>query len=128
MSRPELTTTKTPTLVSLHRIPFTFSLIFIYFSMPLQDRTNEFLACVESIRTRSSLPTNPPGKQRLLDKQARADGKSEFTRMANAIGKDISGTTTKLGKLAQCEHPHPSFTSGSLTPMASCSGQTENAV
>ena len=96
--------------------------------MPLQDRTNEFLACVESIRTRSSLPTNPPGKQRLLDKQARADGKSEFTRMANAIGKDISGTTTKLGKLAQCEHPRPSFTFGSLTPMASCSGQTENAV
>jgi syntaxin 5 len=73
--------------------------------MPLQDRTNEFLACVESIRTRSSLPLKPPGTQRLLDKQARADGKSEFTRMANAIGKDISGTTIKLGKLAQCEHP-----------------------
>jgi len=69
--------------------------------MPLQDRTNEFLACVESIRTRSSLPAKPPGTQRLLDKQAHADGKSEFTRMANAIGKDIGGTTIKLGKLAQ---------------------------
>jgi len=69
--------------------------------MPLQDRTNEFLACVESIRSRSSLPPKNPGKQRLLDKQARADSKSDFTRMASTIGKDISSTTVKLGKLAQ---------------------------
>ncbi|KAI0003784.1 t-SNARE [Russula compacta] len=69
--------------------------------MPLQDRTNEFLACVESIRSRSSLPEKNLGKERLLDKQARADGKSEFTRMASVIGKYISSTTVKLGKLAQ---------------------------
>jgi syntaxin 5 len=73
----------------------------------LQDRTNEFLACVESIRTRSSLPAKHPGKQRLLERQARDDSKSEFTRMASAIAKDISSTTVKLGKLAQRGHPHP---------------------
>ncbi|KII94155.1 hypothetical protein PLICRDRAFT_50139 [Plicaturopsis crispa FD-325 SS-3] len=72
--------------------------------MPVQDRTNEFRACVESIRTRSSLP--PRGgesKQRLLQQQpgGRAGGKSEFSRMASTIGKDISSTTLKLGKLAQ---------------------------
>jgi syntaxin 5 len=70
--------------------------------MPLQDRTNEFLACVESIRSRSSLPAKVPSKQR------RFDDKSEFTRMASMIGKDISATTVKLGKLAQCGHVYPS--------------------
>jgi len=65
--------------------------------MPLQDRTNEFLSCVESIRSRSSVPAKVPSKQR-------RDNKSEFTRMASVIGKDISATTVKLGKLAQREH------------------------
>jgi syntaxin 5 len=74
--------------------------------MPVQDRTNEFLACVDSIRNRSSLPQRNPDKQRFLDKQARADSKSEFTRMASTIGKDISNTTVKLGKLAQCAHEY----------------------
>ncbi|KAI0652097.1 t-SNARE [Trametes meyenii] len=69
--------------------------------MPVQDRTNEFQACVESIRSRSSFPSRgAEQKQRLL--QAKAGGsKSDFTRMASAIGKDISSTTIKLGKLAQ---------------------------
>ena len=65
--------------------------------MPLQDRTNEFLSCVESIRGRSSLPAKVPSKQR-------RDNKSDFTRMASVIGKDISTTTVKLSKLAQREH------------------------
>jgi len=65
--------------------------------MPLQDRTNEFLACVESIRSRSSAPTKVPSKQR-------RDNKSEFTRIASVIGKDISAATVKLGKLAQREY------------------------
>ena len=70
--------------------------------MPVQDRTNEFRACVESIRNRSSLPAKSEARQRLLQTQGK-DGntKSEFTRMATAIGKDISSTTIKLGKLAQ---------------------------
>ena len=72
--------------------------------MPLQDRTNEFLSCVESIRNRSSLPANAPSKQRRFDDKARADSKSEFTRTASVIGKEITATTVKLGKLAQCEH------------------------
>ncbi|KAI0778432.1 t-SNARE [Trametes elegans] len=69
--------------------------------MPVQDRTNEFRACVESIRSRSSFPNRgAEQKQRLL--QTKGEGsKSEFTRMASAIGKDISSTTIKLGKLAQ---------------------------
>ncbi|KAK7694974.1 hypothetical protein QCA50_002162 [Cerrena zonata] len=71
--------------------------------MPVQDRTNEFRACVESIRNRSSLPSRgAEQKQRLLQTQGRAEGsKSEFTRMANAIGKDISSTNLKLNKLGQ---------------------------
>ncbi|KAK0208857.1 t-SNARE [Desarmillaria ectypa] len=71
--------------------------------MPIQDRTNEFRSCVESIRSRSSLPSRGgEAKQRLLQDGSRAHGsKSEFSRMASTIGKDISSTTIKLGKLAQ---------------------------
>lgn len=74
--------------------------------MPIQDRTNEFRACVESIRNRSAAP---PGKiteqrQRLLQQHGKENAaKSEFTRMASAIGKEISATTLKLNKLAQRE-------------------------
>ncbi|KAI0639655.1 t-SNARE [Trametes polyzona] len=69
--------------------------------MPVQDRTNEFRACVESIRNRSSFPSRgAEQKQRLLQTKWESS-KSEFTRMASAIGRDISSTTVKLGKLAQ---------------------------
>lgn len=71
--------------------------------MPVQDRTTEFRSCVESIRSRSSIPSrNTESRQRLLQSHGK-EGKSEFARMASAIGKDISSTTIKLGKLAQCE-------------------------
>ncbi|KAH9951025.1 t-SNARE [Amylocystis lapponica] len=70
--------------------------------MPVQDRTNEFRACVESIRNRSSFPPRgAEAKQRLLQPSKSGGSKTEFTRMASAIGKDISSTTVKLGKLAQ---------------------------
>lgn len=70
--------------------------------MSIQDRTNEFKACVESIRSRSALPVRgSEAKQRLLQAGGRTN-KSEFSRMASTIGKDISGTTLKLSKLAQC--------------------------
>ncbi|KAG6832529.1 hypothetical protein H0H92_000158 [Tricholoma furcatifolium] len=71
--------------------------------MPVQDRTNEFKACVDSIRIRSNLPTrDAEAKQRLLQSNGRASGsKSEFSRMASAIGKDLASTSTKLSKLAQ---------------------------
>ncbi|KAJ7786559.1 t-SNARE [Mycena metata] len=67
---------------------------------PIQDRTNEFRSCVESIRSRSALPRGADAKQRLL-RNGKPTAKSEFSRMASTIGKDISSTTIKLGKLAQ---------------------------
>ncbi|TFK77298.1 t-SNARE [Pluteus cervinus] len=66
--------------------------------MPVQDRTNEFKACMDSIRSRTA---GPEAKQRLLQPNGKAGPKSEFSRMAAAIGKDISSTTIKLSKLAQ---------------------------
>lgn len=73
--------------------------------MPAQDRTNEFLSCVESIRNRSSaIPSRGnEARQRLISGPdgKRPGGKSEFARMAAGIGKDITGTTAKLAKLAQ---------------------------
>lgn len=74
--------------------------------MPVQDRTNEFRACVESIRNRSSYPSKPEYKQRLLNGHGKAkiENKSEFSKIASEIGKDISSTTLKLGKLAQRQY------------------------
>lgn len=71
--------------------------------MPIQDRTTEFRSCVESIRSRSSLPSRGgEAKQRLLQDGSQAHrSKSEFSRMASTIAKDISSTTIKLEKLAQ---------------------------
>ncbi|KAF9460137.1 integral membrane protein sed5 [Collybia nuda] len=70
--------------------------------MPIQDRTNEFKSCVESIRSRSSVTRGSESKQRLLQSYGKPSGsKSEFSRMAFAIGKDIASTTLKLNKLAQ---------------------------
>lgn len=80
--------------------------------MPVQDRTNEFRACVESIRNRSSFPAKgAEQKQRLLQQSKSGGSKSEFTRMASSIGKDISSTTVKLGKLAQREYSGSSASS-----------------
>lgn len=69
--------------------------------MPVQDRTNEFMTCVDSIVSRSSMPFRKEAKQRLLQ-NGKSAPKSEFSRMASGIGKDISSTNIKLGKLAQC--------------------------
>jgi len=74
--------------------------------MPVQDRTNEFKACVESIRSRSSYPGRGGAKDRLLQQsnghfKPKGGAKSEFSRMAMAIGKEVSSTTLKLQKLAQ---------------------------
>ncbi|KAF8323229.1 t-SNARE [Clavulina sp. PMI_390] len=75
--------------------------------MPITDRTNEFRACVDSIRSRAARgdPTranrDAQAKQRLLPANARKQSKSDFSRMASNIGKDISSTTMKLDKLAQ---------------------------
>lgn len=80
--------------------------------MPIQDRTSEFRACVESIRNRSSIPARSEAKQRLLQSQGKGHGeKSEFTRMAASIGKEISSTALKLEKLAQRECSNWTFIS-----------------
>ncbi|KAF9505644.1 hypothetical protein BS47DRAFT_1306327 [Hydnum rufescens UP504] len=69
--------------------------------MPITDRTNEFRACVESIRNRSSIPNREAQDKQRLPNGTGKPSKSEFARMASAIGKDITNTTTKLDKLAQ---------------------------
>lgn len=70
--------------------------------MAIQDRTHEFRSCVESIRNRSAVPPRAAeAKQKLLQSHSNGGAKSEFSRMASAIGKDISSTAIKLGKLAQ---------------------------
>lgn len=92
--------------VLVYRIPNSSYSLSVYTSitMPVQDRTNEFRACVESIRTRSSFPSRgSDAKQRLLQAHGKSGGKSDFSRMASGIGKDISSTNLKLGKLAQRE-------------------------
>jgi hypothetical protein len=75
---------------------------FFYFSRmaSIQDRTHEFKTCVESIRSRSALGNRGmEAKQRLL--QNRSGTKSEFSRIASTIGKEISSTSLKLNKLGQ---------------------------
>ena len=67
-----------------------------------QDRTNEFKACVDSIRNRSALGNKNSETKRLLQNNTKPPGKGEFSHMASSIGKDISSTTVKLNKLAQC--------------------------
>jgi len=84
--------------------------------MSVKDRTSEFHAAVESIRTRSSishggfqarhnlehrrllLNSNNSGK---LTNGSTGVNKSEFTKMAAAIGKDINITAAKLQKLTK---------------------------
>lgn len=79
----------------------TFSVDTLLRPMAIQDRTNEFRTCVDSIRNRSALPPRTAeAQQRLLQRHAKGTPKTEFSRMASAIGKDISSTTIKLGKLA----------------------------
>jgi hypothetical protein len=92
--------------------------------MAIQDRTHEFRSCVESIRNRSAVPPRTAeAKQRLLQSHSNGQAKSEFSRMASAIGKDISSTTIKLGKLAQRKCKLSSFTCRLLTSFQSRNGR-----
>ncbi|CAG8444176.1 9162_t:CDS:10 [Diversispora eburnea] len=86
--------------------------------MSLKDRTSEFHSAVESIRTRSisqaggfKARNNLEHRRPLLDNHSNSNGKiingtnglnkSEFARMAGAIGNDINITATKLQKLTK---------------------------
>jgi len=93
--------------------------------MPAKDRTAEFHATLNSIKSRTALPSssfsskerNRESKQRLIPREdgVKANGKitggtSEFGRMAGGIAKDINATTLKLQKLAQrMSRPTSSF-------------------
>lgn len=70
-----------------------------YYGHSVKDRTSEFQGLVESIASRSA----QPAKQKLLNQNApgASPRKGEFARRAQAIGKDIASTTTKLQRLAQ---------------------------
>lgn len=94
------------------------------FMPPIQDRTNEFHSCVESIRSRSAYPRGADAKQRLL-RNGKAPTKSDFSRMASTIGKDISSTTIKLGKLAQRAYTLATHRTRAHTHF---SGQAENPI
>ncbi|RHZ75722.1 hypothetical protein Glove_212g50 [Diversispora epigaea] len=86
--------------------------------MSLKDRTSEFHSAVESIRSRSISQTggfkarnNLEHRRPLLDNHSNSNGKiingtngmnkSEFARMAGAIGNDINIMATKLQKLTK---------------------------
>ena len=70
--------------------------------MPIQDRSNEFRSCVQSIRSRSIAP---PAKQRLLNKRSGVEPeKGEFSAASTGIRKAISATALKLNKLGQREY------------------------
>jgi hypothetical protein len=72
------------------------------------DRTSEFLATVESLRSRAQ-PNIPSDKRRLLspiEQQSASSGhadrqRSDFAVMASLIGKDIQAMAAKLQKLAR---------------------------
>lgn len=66
--------------------------------MTVKDRTQEFHACVESIRS-SSHGRNTHQERLLNGNSVRTKG--EFMKTATAIGKDINQTAGKLQKLAQ---------------------------
>ncbi|KAH6916925.1 integral membrane protein sed5 [Coprinopsis sp. MPI-PUGE-AT-0042] len=71
-------------------------------TISFQDRTNEFKTCVDSIRHRTGAGgSQREAKQRLLQQNNKPSAKSEFSRIASSIGKDISSTSLKLNKLAQ---------------------------
>lgn len=90
--------------------------------MAPKDRTAEFHSALNSIKSRTVLPSSAAkgkdaeAKQRLLGDSSNGGPsgshgapagqqgkKSEFGRMAGAIAKDINSTTMKLQKLAQRE-------------------------
>lgn len=75
-----------------------------YYGHSVKDRTSEFHGLVESIASRS---TAPPAKQKLLNNGPGSSPKGEFARRAQAIGKDIASTTSKLQRLAQRESVLP---------------------
>jgi syntaxin 5 len=69
--------------------------------MPSTNRTQEFLSAVESIKLRSVAQENGSKARLLPSTKYKVAARSQFSRAAAAIGKDLQQTTAKLEKLAQ---------------------------
>ncbi|KAI8805019.1 t-SNARE [Cladochytrium replicatum] len=82
--------------------------------MAVKDRTSEFFAAVDSAQARAGSANGAPEKSRLLngsssDPRTNAvnsptqvpQNKSEFTKGASSIAREINGTVVKLQKLMQ---------------------------
>lgn len=86
----------------------------------MQDRTNEFMAAVESLQSRHSgamhaaqlmsrleSHANSSGDagdtNRLLSSSSTREKKTDFARMAASIGREITDCAHKLEKLAKCK-------------------------
>ncbi|KIY51225.1 t-SNARE [Fistulina hepatica ATCC 64428] len=69
--------------------------------MPIQDRTHEFRSCVDSIRSRSVHGADSVHQRLLQQQNARTSSKSDFSKMASNIAKELNNTNIKLVKLTQ---------------------------
>ena len=76
--------------------------------MAIQDRTDEFRACVEAIKHRTVTPLqsrDAEAKQRLINQRKNESNKTEFAQMSNSIRDEIVSTNAKLDKLGQRAYP-----------------------
>ncbi|ORX78554.1 t-SNARE [Basidiobolus meristosporus CBS 931.73] len=72
--------------------------------MSIKNRTFEFQAAVDSLRSRSSRPSRNGTEKNALIRPESHNGipsKTEFSHMAGAIGRDINSTAAKLQKLTK---------------------------
>lgn len=73
-------------------------------NMPALNRTPEFFAAVETARHRGAGTADSQSKQRLLrDKTSVGQKRSDFTKAALQIAKELQAAMVKLDKLAQRE-------------------------
>ncbi|KAK9766852.1 Integral membrane protein SED5 [Basidiobolus ranarum] len=72
--------------------------------MSIKNRTIEFQAAVDSLKSRSARPNRNGTEKNALIRQDTQNGitsKTEFSYIAGAIGRDINTTAAKLQKLAK---------------------------
>lgn len=99
------------TSTATHSRSSTLALVLPAFSrasMPALNRTPEFFAAVETARHRGASTPDSQSKQRLLrDKNTVGQKRSDFTKAALQIAKELQAAMVKLDKLAQ-RKPVPS--------------------
>lgn len=64
----------------------------------MRDRTSEFLACCESVRSSYASLSIPPSEDRMRLMQPHSS-KTDFAKAASAIGRDINAVTVRLQRL-----------------------------